>query len=134
MGKPVSSNVKRVNTTALNTKVNAEMLRGLKDRCAYLGYPMNIVLETFMNQYANGKFDVTDEEILKWKKDDSELEILSTTFNKEIYADFKHTFKSNGFFVKHVLTMFMEKFSSGNLMLEYVDITKTKTVEMKEDF
>ena len=30
--------------------------------------------------------------------------------------------------------MFMEKFSSGSLMLEYVDITKTKEIEKKEDF
>ena len=48
MGKPVTSNVSRAETTALNTKVNKEVFESFKDYCAYLGYPMNVVLETFL--------------------------------------------------------------------------------------
>ena len=64
MGKPVTSNVKRADTTALNTKVNKEVLTNFKDCCAYLGYSMNVPLETFMQQYANGRFDINREDIL----------------------------------------------------------------------
>ena len=61
MGKPVSSDVKRVETTALNTKVNKEVFQNFKDCCAYLGYPMNVMLETFMRQYADGEFKLDSQ-------------------------------------------------------------------------
>ena len=126
MGKPVTSNVKRVETMGLNTKVNKETIIKFKDRCAYLGYPMNVILETFMQQYTNEKFDLSHEDIMKWKGDEGEIDILNTSFNKEIYLNFKTACKGNGYFIKHVITAFMEKFAEGNLILEYVDITKNK--------
>ena len=127
MGKPVSSDVKRVETTALNTKVNKEVFEAFKDYLKEQGYSMNIVLETFMNQYANGRFKIETEDILKFKNDGAEVDTLNTTFNKEIYTHFKSVCKGKGYFVKHVVTAFMEKYASRSLMLEYVDITnKTK--------
>ena len=83
MGKPVTSNVSRAETTALNTKVNKEVFESFKDYCAYLGYPMNVVLETFMRQYANGRFELDKEDILKFKNDGKEVDTLNTTFNKK---------------------------------------------------
>lgn len=123
--------VKKVETTALNTKINKETFDNFKVRCLELRYPMNVVLEIFMQQYANGRFNVDAEDILKWKKDDSEVDTLNTTFNKEIYVDFKSTCKGNGYFVKHVITAFMEKFASGNLVLEYVEIAEVKASKRK---
>lgn len=123
--------VKKVETTALNTKINKETFDNFKVRCLELRYPMNVVLEIFMQQYANGRFNVDAEDILKWKKDDSEVDTLNTTFNKEIYVDFKSTCKGNGYFVKHVITAFMEKFASGNLVLEYVEIAEVKAGKRK---
>ena len=124
MGKPVSSDVKRVETTGLNTKVNKEVFKNFKDQCAYLGYPMNVVLETFMQQYANGRFNLGEEDIIKWKKNDDEVDTLNSTFNKQIYLNFKHTCKSRKYFVKHVIMAFMEKFATGNFMFEYVEKSK----------
>ena len=124
--------VEKVQTTALNTKVNKEAFNNFKVRCLELRYPMNVVLEIFMQQYANGRFDVNENDILKWKKDDSEVDILNTTFNKKIYVDFKSTCKGNGYFVKHVITAFMEKFASGNIALEYVEIAEVNQDEHKE--
>ncbi len=124
MGKPVNSDVDRVETTALNQKINKEILDDFKDTCKYLGYPMNVMLETFMQQYTNGRFKLKKSDILKWKKNDLELDTLSTTFNKEIYISFKTTCKDNGFFVKHVITAFMEAFISGNYILEYVNVAE----------
>lgn len=126
MGKPVTSNVSRAETAPLNTKVNKEVFQSFKDRCSYLGYPMNVVLETFMRQYANGRFKLDEKDILKFKNDGEEVDTLNTTFNKEIYLGFKSTCKGNGYFVKHVITAFMEMFASGNFVLEYVDVTEIK--------
>lgn len=126
MGKPVTSNVSRAQTTALNTKVNKEVFESFKDYCAYLGYPMNVVLETFMRQYANKRFELNEEDILKFKNDGKEVDTLNTTFNKEIYIDFKFACKDNGYFVKHVIMAFMEKFASKDFVLEYTSVSNAK--------
>lgn len=126
MGKPVTSNVSRAETTALNTKVNKEVFESFKDYCAYLGYPMNVVLETFMRQYANRKFELDENDILKFRNDGEETATLNTTFNKEIYLEFKSACKGNGYFVKHVIIAFMEKFASRNFILEYTDISNVR--------
>lgn len=89
-----------------------------------MGLPLNLVLETFMRQYANERFDLTESEILKYKKDNSEVETLNTTFNKEIYQDFKLACKRNGYFLKHVIMAFMEKFVSKQFILEYVNVSE----------
>lgn len=122
MGKPVSSSVKRAETTALNTKVNKEVFNNFKDCLAYKGYAMNTMLEVFMQQYANGRFNIEHEDIIKFKNDDSEVETLNTTFNKEIYLNFKSACKGNGYFVKHVIMAFMEKFASGKFIMEFVEV------------
>ena len=126
MGGFIKRDVQRVETKPLNTKINKEVFDAFKDYCKELGYPMNVMLETFMRQYSNGKFKIDSEDILKWKGDVADVDTLNTTFNKEIYLDFKYTCKSNGYFVKHVITAFMEKFAKRNLILEYKDITETK--------
>ena len=122
MGKPVSSNAQRVETTALNTKINKEVFDKFKDCCKEDGYPLNVMLETFMRQYANGRFKVDTEDILKFKNDRAEVDTLNTTFNKEIYLEFKTVCKGNGFFVKHVITAFMEKYATRSFILEYTNV------------
>lgn len=126
MGKPVGSNVRRAECSVLSTKINKEVFDNFKDYCSELGYPMNVMIETFMRQYVNGRFKLNDDDILKFKDDKKELGALNTTVNKEIYDDFKWLCKSNGFFSKHVVTAFMEKVSSGNFILEFVSIENVK--------
>lgn len=121
MGKPVNSNVKRAETIALNTKVNKKVFEDFKDCLGKYGYPMNVMLESFMRQYANGRFHLNSDDIHKYKNDNAELDTLSTTFNKKIYLDFKTTCKVNGYFVKHVITAFMNEFVNGDFVLEYVE-------------
>ena len=126
MGGFIKRDVQRVEITALNQKINKEVLDNFKDYCKEQGYQLNIILEVFMQQYSNGKFKLKAEDILKFKDDGKEVSTLNTTFNKEIYLDFKSTCKVNGYFVKHVITAFMEKYASRNFILEYVDVTETK--------
>lgn len=123
MGKPVTSNVKRLETTTLNTKINKEVFEAFKDCCAEFGYSMNIILETFMRQYSNGRFELSDEDIMKFKGDKKEVGTFNTTFNKDIYNEFKEVCRKNGYFLRHVVTAFMEKFAERNIILEYVNIS-----------
>lgn len=127
MGKPVSSNAQRVETAALNTKVNKEVFNKFKDCCKEQGYPLNVLLETFMRQYANGRFKIDADDVLKFKNDGAEVDTLNTTFNKEIYLEFKVTCKSKGFFVKHVVAAFMEQYATRNFILEYTNIADVVT-------
>lgn len=122
MGGFIKIDAERVETTALNTKINKEVFDKFKTYCKTLGYPMNVLLETFMQQYANERFDIDVEDILKWKNDKSEVDTLNTTFNKEIYVAFKSRCKENKFFVKHVILAFMEKYSSQNYIMEFVKL------------
>ena len=61
---------------------------------------------------------------MKFKNDGKEVDTLNTTFNKEIYLAFKSSCKARGYFLKHVVTAFMEKYAERNLVLEYVDMTE----------
>lgn len=124
MGGFIKRDVQRVETTALNQKINKEVFDNFKDYCKELGYPMNVVLETFMQQYANGRFKLKANDILKFKNDGKPVDTLNTTFNKEIYTNFKSACKIKGFFVKHVITAFMERYASRSLIMEFVDTTE----------
>lgn len=128
MGGYIKIDVERMETAALNTKINKEVFDNFKTYCKQLGYPMNVLLETFMQQYVNERFHIESDDVIKWKKDDSEVDTLNTTFNKEIYLNFKSRCKDNGFFVKHVITAFMEKFSTKDFVMEYVNVK-----EIEED-
>lgn len=126
MGKPVNSNVERAETTPLNTKVNKEVFEQFKDCLAYQGYPMNVVLETFMRQYTDGGFELEEDEIMKWKIDEYEVATLNTTFNKEIYTKFRYYCRGNGYFVKHVIMAFMKRYTEGNLIMKFVELETDK--------
>jgi hypothetical protein len=124
MGGYIKRDVERVKVAALNTKVNKEVFDAFKDCCKRQGYPLNVMLETFMNQYAHGNFRLDDKDIMKFKDDGHEESVLNTTFNKEIYTRFKSACKGRGYFVKYVITAFMEQYAERNLVLEYVDMTE----------
>ena len=124
MGGYIKRDVERVETTALNQKINREVFNAFKDVCKEQGYPMNVILETFMRQYANRRFKLDEKDVLKFKDDGKEVDTLNTTFNKEIYTNFKSVCKLDGYFVKYVITAFMEKYAEKNLILEYIEINK----------
>ena len=40
----------------LNTTINKNVMDDFRSYCEEIGYPMNIVLESFMTQFASGEF------------------------------------------------------------------------------
>ena len=123
MGRVIKRDVEKIETIDVGQKMNKAVVDNFRDRCKMLGYPMNVVLETFMLQYADGRFAIPEEEIRKWEHEDYEVASLKVTFNRYLYTKFKRVCKDNGFFLKYVETAFMEKFAAGTLRLEYVDIS-----------
>lgn len=42
----------------LNTTINKEILDSFRNYCKEINIPMNVVLETFMNQFSDGQFSL----------------------------------------------------------------------------
>lgn len=120
MGGFIKVEAKKLPTQALNMQVNKDIFYDFKVKCKERGLPLNIVIEVFMNQYANRKYVLNYENIVKWKKNDGETETLNSTFNKEIYRKFKNAVKEDKLFVKHVVSAFIEDYVNNDLTMEFV--------------
>lgn len=44
--------------TAFNTTINVDIQKQFREYCDEIGMPLNIVLESFMKQFANGEFEL----------------------------------------------------------------------------
>ena len=110
---------KKLPTRALNMQINKDIFYDFKVKCKERGLPLNIAIEVFMRQYANRKYHLNREDILKWKEDSGETETLNSTFNKEVYDRFKDAVKYDGYFIKHVISAFVEDYVKNDLIMEY---------------
>lgn len=119
MAGDIKVKVEKFPTKALNIQINKDIFYDFKVKCKQKGLPLNVVIEVFMNQYANGKYYLNHEKILKWKEDCGITETLNTTFNKEVYDRFKYTVKSNGYFVRHIISAFIEDYIENDLIMEF---------------
>ena len=111
---------KKLPTKALNMQINKEIFYEFKVKCKERGLPLNIVIEVFMNQYADGKYHLDEANIIKWRDDNGETETLNSTFNKEVYDKFKDAVKREGLYIKHVVTAFVEDYVNNDLVMEYM--------------
>jgi len=111
---------KKLPTKALNMQINKDIFYEFKVKCKERNLPLNIVIEVFMRQYANRKYSLDREDILRWKEDNGETETLNSTFNKEVYNKFKDAVKYDGYFIKHVISAFVEDYVKKDLIMEYV--------------
>lgn len=123
MGSPVRSNASRLPTAAFNQKINKGVYDAFKDRIKEQGYTLNGVIEPFMLQYANGRFHLNPDDVMKFKDTGADTERFSTTFNRKIYLKFKDACKLKDLPIRYVVTAFMEKYLTGNYVLEYTDVT-----------
>lgn len=110
---------KKLPTKALNMQINKEIFYEFKVKCKERGLPLNVVIEVFMRQYGNRRYNLDEENILKWRDDNGETETLNSTFNKEVYDRFKDVVKYNGFYIKHVISAFVEDYVKNDLIMEY---------------
>ena len=112
--------VEKFETQSINTQINSEILREFQKKLKQQNIPMNVVLTAFARQYANRRYHLNTEDILKWRNDDGETSTLNTPINKEVYNRFKKVVKVRGFFVKNVLSAFIEDYAKNNLIMEFV--------------
>ena len=54
----IKSDAEQKSRTMLNTTIKTDVLREFKDYCKELGYPMNLILDCFMEQFKNGEFNL----------------------------------------------------------------------------
>lgn len=103
----------------VNMKINSEIFESFQKKCKERNLQMCIVIETFARQYSNGRYHLDREDILKWKDDNGKTSTLNTPINKEVYGKFKGVVKTQGLFVKHVLSAFIEDYAKSDLVMEF---------------
>lgn len=52
----IKSKTNANNRAMLNTTIDPEVLEAFKSYCKEIGYPMNMILESFMKQFVTGEF------------------------------------------------------------------------------
>lgn len=53
---PIKSNAEPSKRAVLNTTINKTILKDFKAHCKNISFPMNMILESFMEQFTNGEF------------------------------------------------------------------------------
>ncbi len=116
----IKLSVEKFETQQINSKINAEIFEEFQKRCKQQNIPMNVVFEAFCRQYANGKYHLNEADIMQWKNYNGKTSTLNTTVNKEVYDEFKYKVKTEGYFVKHILSAFIDDYGKNNLVFEIV--------------
>ena len=119
-------NVEKSEVQAINTKINSEILEEFQKKCKERNLQMCTVIETFARQYSSGRYYLDTENILKWKDYNGKTSTLNTPINKEVYSKFKNVVKTKGFFVKNVLSAFIEDYAKNDLVMEFVEMDDTE--------
>lgn len=112
--------VEKLETQQINLKINAEIFEEFQKKCKMRNLQMCTVIETFARQYANNNYNLEEENIAKWKIDNSKTSTLNTPINKDVYIAFKDKVKDNKLFIKHVISAFIEDYAKNDYILELV--------------
>lgn len=121
----IKAEVEKLPIQPINTKINSEIFEKFQKKCKQQNIPMYIVIETFCRQYANGKYCFKRDDVLKWKDKNDKTSVLNTPINKNVYLRFKDKVKDNGYFIRHILSAFIDDYGQKNLVLEFVDRTES---------
>ena len=117
----IRAEAERFKTKGLNTKVNKDILYKFKVKCKERGLVLNNVVEAFVSQYGKGRYKLKETDILKWKDDKGETEIINCMIEEVAYNRFKETVKDKDMFIKYVLSAFIEDFINNDLVLEFTE-------------
>lgn len=123
---------KKFPVQSINTQINSEIFEAFQKKCKERNLPMHIVIETFARQYASNRYNLIEGNILKWKDKNYETSTLNTPINKNVYHQFKDKVKSNKYFVKHVLSAFIEDYVKNDLKLEFVKLDAKESERINE--
>lgn len=115
----IKVDVEKLETQQINTQISFEIFEKFQKRCKIQNIPMNVVIETFCRQYSNGRYNLNEHDIIKWKNFEGKTSVLNTPINKEVYDAFKYKVKSEGHFVKHIFNAFIEDYGQNKLYLEF---------------
>ena len=116
--------VEKFELQPVNTQIDSEIFEKFQKKCKERNLQMCTVIETFARQYINGRYDIKEKDILKWKDNNNKTSTLNTPINKAIYYQFKNKVKDNGYYVRHILSAFIEDYVDNNLIMEFVEENK----------
>ena len=128
MGRPVNSKVPREKTAALHMNVNKYTFRKFRDSLAKYGYPMNMILEIFMRQYALGEILLDEENILFFEEYVGETELLRTPVNREVRESYFAFCRARNMHTKVPIMAFMQEYSEGKFVPEFRKIQRKNTL------
>ena len=113
--------VEKFELQPVNTQIDSEIFEKFQKKCKERNLQMCTVIETFVRQYLNGRYKLKEEDILKWKDNNSKTSTLNTPINKIVYYRFKDKIKADGYYIRHILSAFIEDYVDNNLVMEFVE-------------
>ena len=121
MAGDIQVNAKRLPVAYLNTQINKEILYKFKVKCKERGLVLNNVIETFVIQYSKERYKLKETNILKWMNDSESTETLNCAVDKIAYNKFKDVVKDKEYFIRYVVTAFIEDFVENDLVIEFTN-------------
>lgn len=116
----IKVNAGKLELQAVNTKINSEIFERFQKKCKERNLQMCTVIETFARQYVNNRYELKEADIIKWASNNGEISTLNTPINKTIYNKFKDKVKTDGHYIKHVLSAFIEDYTKNDMIMEFV--------------
>lgn len=125
----IRAEAERLPTKAMNIQVDKNILHDFRVKCKERGLVLNNVIEVFVRQYGNKRYELDKDNILKWKDNNVETDTLNCMIDKEAYNKFKDIVKSNGLYIRHVISAFIEDYINNDLILEFVKENNKQEVD-----
>lgn len=104
----------------VNTKIDSEIFEKFQKKCKERNLQMCTVIETFARQYVNNRYILEEKDIIKWANGTCETSTLNTPINKDVYYRFKNKVKADGYYIKHVISAFIEDYTNHDMNMEFV--------------
>lgn len=104
----------------INTTIDTEIFEEFQKKLKQQNIPMNVVITVFVEQYLNGRYKLNEKDILKWEGGGCKISRLSTQINKDLYIQFKDKVKSDGHYIRQVLSAFIEDYANNDLVMEFI--------------
>lgn len=112
--------VEKFELQPVNTKIDSDIFEKFQRKCKERNLQMCTVIETFARQYVNNRYILEEGNILKWANGSCKTSTLNTPINKDVYYQFKDKVKADGYYIKHVLSAFIEDYTKNNMIMEFV--------------